>query len=309
MKAAFAQATNRFGQIHGVTHAAGIAGGGIIQLKTPEAVKDIMAPKVKGTLVLDSLLSGVNLDFLFLCSSIDSLLGGVGQVDYCAANAFLDAYAQKHHPRRNVIAVNWCTWQEVGMAVDTEVPLDLKEKRERSLKFGILSDEGKEAFGRILNSSLPQVLVSTRDLSSVIEENRRTQGFGSVEKALEVSSGESMHPRPTLSSEYVIPGNPMEQTIADIWQELLKIEKVGIHDNFFELGGHSLLALQILARLKSRSSIQISAASLFENPTVHSLSEMILEGQSGKSSLEESKRRGQRRKERRLQRIMMSKEA
>jgi acyl carrier protein len=182
--------------------------------------------------------------------------------------------------------------------------LDLKEKRERSLKFGISPDEGMEAFVRVLNASLPQVLVSTRDIFAVIEESRSIQGFGSIEKEVEGSSAESRHPRPTLSSEYVAPGNPMEQTIADIWQELLKIERVGIHDNFFELGGHSLLALQILARLRNRFPIQISAASLFERPTVHLLSAMIMEDQKGAPSFEESSRRGQKRKERKLQRMM-----
>ena len=57
--------------------------------------------------------------------------------------------------------------------------------------------------------------------------------------------GEPAHPRPDLSSDYVVPGNPTEETIAGIWQELLGVEKVGIHDNFFELGGHSLLATSL----------------------------------------------------------------
>jgi acyl transferase domain-containing protein/acyl carrier protein len=307
MKSVFVEGLDRFGQIHGVIHAAGIAGGGIIQLKTPEVTEGILAPKVKGTLVLDSILNGVNLDFFVLCSALDSILGEVGQVDYCAANAFLDAYAQKYHSKKNVMAVNWCTWQEVGMAVETEVPQDLKGKRERSLKFGLAPNEGKEAFSRVLNSSLPQVLVSTRDLSFVIEESKGIQGFGSVEKTAEAPSDESMHPRPTLSSEYVAPGNPMEQTIAGIWQELLKIEKVGIHDNFFELGGHSLMALQILARLKNKFPNQFSAATLFERPTVYLLSRILLEMQQGGLFFEESSRRGQKRKERRLQRMIHEK--
>jgi acyl carrier protein len=110
-----------------------------------------------------------------------------------------------------------------------------------------------------------------------------------------------------LSSDYVVPGNPTEQTIAAIWQELLGVEKVGIHDNFFELGGHSLLATRIIARLRRAFSVKFSAATLFERPTVHSLSKMILEDRDGESSFVESRRRGQRRKARRLQRMIPKK--
>ena len=98
----------------------------------------------------------------------------------------------------------------------------------------------------------------------------------------------------------------MEQTIADIWQELLKIDQVGIHDNFFELGGHSLLALQVLAHLRSRFPIEFSAASLFERPTVHLLSAMILAEQKEDPSFQDSSRRGQKRKERKLHRMMQA---
>ena len=82
-----------FGTIHGVIHAAGVAGGGIIPLKTRAMAGSVLAPKVVGTAVLHSALQDVELDFFVLCSSFNSILGGVGQVDYVAANAFLDAFA------------------------------------------------------------------------------------------------------------------------------------------------------------------------------------------------------------------------
>jgi acyl carrier protein len=191
------------------------------------------------------------------------------------------------------------------MAVDTEVPWDMQEQRARSLNFGISPDEGKEAFSRVLNSSIPQVLVLTQDMATVIEERKSIQRFSTAEKVQKASSDESMHPRPTLSSVYIAPGNEAEQTVAEIWRQLLRIEKVGIHDNFVELGGHSLLATQVVARLRKAFPIEFSVASIFENPTVHSLSKMIIERENRPPSFEDSKRRGQRRKERKLQRMMM----
>ena len=297
MKAAFEQAHGQFGKIHGVIHAAGIVGTGITLLKKPDVAAGVMAPKVDGTLCLGQLLRDSRLDFFVFCSSLTAHLGGIGQVDYCSANSFLDAYAQKYRSEMNLISINWGTWQGVGMAVNTEVPFDLKEERERSLRLGILPEEGKEAFARILGGSHPQVIVSPQDLTALMQKSDKGGESVAVEQGTKTSPGKPTHPRPNLSSDYVVPGNSTEQTIADIWQELLGMTNVGIHDNFFELGGHSLLATSLTARLKSVFPIELSIASLFENPTVHSLSEMVRQGQREPLSFVEGKSRGQRRRE------------
>lgn len=118
MREVLTQATERFGAIHGVIHAAGIAGGGLIQLKTKEAAASVLAPKVFGTLVLDSIFKDTPLDFFICCSSALSIVGPLGQVDYCAANAFLDAFARERSSRQGafVVSLNWDGWREGGMA-------------------------------------------------------------------------------------------------------------------------------------------------------------------------------------------------
>ena len=120
MEAAIARARERFGTINGVIHGAGVPGGGVIQRKTKEMAEDTFAPKVKGTLILNSLLQDMELDWLVLCSSLASVVGSWGQVDYCAANAFLDAFAQYRTNRKGMrtFAIGWDTWQDVGMAVE-----------------------------------------------------------------------------------------------------------------------------------------------------------------------------------------------
>jgi NAD(P)-dependent dehydrogenase (short-subunit alcohol dehydrogenase family)/acyl carrier protein len=300
MKAALAQACDQFGQIQGVIHAAGIAGDRMTMLlKKPDVAASVMAPKVNGTLVLGQLLHEIKLDFLVLCSSLSAQLGGIGHVDYCAANAFLDAYAQKYHSEKNLISVDWGTWQEVGMAVNTPLPFYLnKEQRERSLRLGISPEEGKEAISRILGRSHPQVIVSPEDLTAVMQTTDKSGESLAVKQVTESFLDEPTHPRPDLSSDYIAPGNSTERTIAGIWQELLGLEKVGIHDNFFELGGHSLLATSLVARMKSLFPVELPVASLFENPTVHSLSEVVRQGGRDGRSLDESRSRGQKRKER-----------
>jgi acyl transferase domain-containing protein/acyl carrier protein len=118
MRAVVETARARFGALHGVIHAAGVAGGGMLQLKTREAAAAVLAPKVTGSRVLAAVLEGERLDFFVACSSLSSVVGRFGQVDYTAANTFLDVFTRAYQSRTGTYAVtiNWGAWDEVGMA-------------------------------------------------------------------------------------------------------------------------------------------------------------------------------------------------
>ncbi|VVO45237.1 Linear gramicidin synthase subunit D [Pseudomonas fluorescens] len=77
------------------------------------------------------------------------------------------------------------------------------------------------------------------------------------------------------SQDYQAPRSSLEQTLADIWAEVLKVEKVGIRDNFFELGGHSLLATQIASRVQKTLQRDVPLRAMFECSTVEELAEHI----------------------------------
>jgi acyl transferase domain-containing protein/uncharacterized coiled-coil protein SlyX len=85
------------------------------------------------------------------------------------------------------------------------------------------------------------------------------------------------HERPDLACEYVAPRNMQESALAEIWQELLGVSRIGVHDNFFELGGHSLLGTQILARLRQGFGANLELNALFQNQTIADLSAVWLE--------------------------------
>ncbi|NEQ09933.1 MAG: amino acid adenylation domain-containing protein, partial [Moorea sp. SIO4E2] len=82
----------------------------------------------------------------------------------------------------------------------------------------------------------------------------------------------------SLSTEYVAPETETQKTLAEIWQEVLGIEKVGTHDNFFELGGHSLLAIQVISRVRAAFSIELKLRDIFESPTVAGVAQAIDQG-------------------------------
>ncbi|MCE9604697.1 MAG: methenyltetrahydromethanopterin cyclohydrolase [Planctomycetia bacterium] len=77
------------------------------------------------------------------------------------------------------------------------------------------------------------------------------------------------------STDYVAPRNDLEREIVDVWQQVLKSERIGVRDNFFEVGGHSLLAAQLVWNLRSRYSIDVPLRKLFENPTVAGIARLI----------------------------------
>ncbi|QJI28299.1 non-ribosomal peptide synthetase [Pseudomonas sp. ADAK18] len=77
------------------------------------------------------------------------------------------------------------------------------------------------------------------------------------------------------SQDYLAPRNALEQTLADIWAEVLKVEQVGVQDNFFELGGHSLLATQIASRVQKTLQRDVPLRAMFECSTVAQLAEYI----------------------------------
>ena len=120
MRQVIAEGKHRFGQIHGVVCCAGVADyAGVIDRRTREATETVMASKLKGTLVLNDLLKDTPLDFMILSSSMSSVLyrSEFGQVGYCAANEFIDAFACYKKSLREktfTVAINWYDFEGCG---------------------------------------------------------------------------------------------------------------------------------------------------------------------------------------------------
>jgi acyl transferase domain-containing protein/SAM-dependent methyltransferase/acyl carrier protein len=273
MEAVVEAAEAEFGTIHGVIHSAAIENRGPIQLKEAGGEGAEFAAKVHGTMVLDDLFKHRPLDFMIVCSSITAILGGVGDVEYTAVNAFADAYAQTKagSTDRCTIAIDWDRWIGTGMAAAFE-------QRFRTLSGGdpwggMSAEEGGDAFARILaNPHYPQIVVSTRPFGDWIDEARTGT---STAIAGRVSPPVAQHARPELQSAYAAPIGDSQKTIAAVWQEVLGIERIGIHDVFSEIGGDSLIAIKVVARLGECFATTITVRALFENPTVARLAEHI----------------------------------
>ncbi|MBR8837984.1 MAG: amino acid adenylation domain-containing protein [Stigonema ocellatum SAG 48.90 = DSM 106950] len=121
---------------------------------------------------------------------------------------------------------------------------------------------------QFLKAKLPDYMVPN---SFVILESLPLTPNGKVDRrALRAPDSHS-----ELTDNFIAPSNPIEETLALIWAQVLKVELVGIHDNFFELGGHSLLATQVISRLQEAFGTSLPLRYIFESPTVAQLSEVI----------------------------------
>jgi acyl transferase domain-containing protein/acyl carrier protein len=283
MRAAVEESSARFGRVNGVIHTEEQLGSGVIQLKTPDAAARVLAPKIDGVLALEAVFKDTPPDFVVLFSSVISHIGGVGQADYCGANAFLAAFA--HHKTASsgvrAVTIDWDIWQwddrqEALMPNIPEIQGQLRLLRE---KFGIGLGEAVEVFERALTSPLPEVLVSTRNFKTIFEQQNAFTAAGVLEQMERLRQSNAARPRLDTGADYVAPRDEIEQRVAEIWQKLFGIEQVGVEDNFFDLGGHSLLAIQLISQLHEAFDVELPINSLFEAQTVAGVAALIVESQ------------------------------
>jgi acyl carrier protein len=271
-----------------------VPGAGLIQLKSREAADAVLAPKVDGTRVLQSVLTELTEmqgdeppELLVLFSSINAVTGGLGQVDYCAANAYLDAVAEAGAGDLPWVAIDWCEWQwDAWTEAAISDPAILAELRQHRAAYGLGFDEGMEALERILASGLRRAVVSTRDLRAVLAQRHSLpEVLGGLDHLAETTrSGRATRPRPDLPVPFTPPEIEDHRRIAALWRDLLGLEEIGIHDDFFQLGGHSLLGLQLLSRLQSTFGVEVPLRTLFDAPTIAELSVAIHDLRTGQDT-------------------------
>jgi arthrofactin-type cyclic lipopeptide synthetase C len=129
-----------------------------------------------------------------------------------------------------------------------------------------------------LHARLPEYMVPTAWVQlEVLPLNNNSKVD---RKALPAPTQEAL-----LSRVYEAPANALEISLAQVWAEVLQVEKVGRHDNFFELGGHSLLAMRMLSQVRQQLGVELALADLFANPELAAVAQVL--GQAERSTLPE----------------------
>ncbi|MEH2023711.1 type I polyketide synthase [Nostoc sp.] len=268
MQAVMTQASNRFGEIHGVIHTATVRVYNTVQQISKTECETQLHSTGYGLFVLEKILQEKQLDFCVVISSLASVLGVLGMAAYPAAHIFTDAFVHKHNQTSLVpwLSINYSDWITQEFSESITVPKGADSMMTRQ--------EGLEVFKRALSTSkFTQIVTSTVDLEASIKRWIKLEFSQNSQLASKTSSASS-YLRPNLDNDYVAPRSEVEQTIAHIWQELLGIKQIGIHDSFFELGGDSVLGIQVSARA-AKAGFRLTPQQLFEHQTIAKLAEVI----------------------------------
>ncbi|MCY9109397.1 SDR family NAD(P)-dependent oxidoreductase [Bacillus atrophaeus] len=253
---------SRYGRIHGVIHMAGCLRDGFLQSKNQQAFTDVLTAKIDGTKRLDEALKSEKLEMFVLFSSLISLIGNAGQVDYAYANRYLDAFATKRTKqvkageRHGVtVSVNWPLWQDGGMTVDKRT----QEWMKKVMGLDPLSiSDGTAGFETAVKSGLTQLVILSGSRENILsrkagkhvtKENDSTQGASNQELQLK-------------TEEY------LKQILAD--EIKVPVSKIKSHSALEDYGIDSVLLVALTRQLEQDFG-GISKTLFFEYQTIAEL--------------------------------------
>jgi polyketide synthase PksN len=273
-----------YGHINGIIHCAGMAGDGFLFNKNMDAFDNVIRPKINGTVVLDALTRGETLDFFILFSSMTALLGGPGQSDYTAANAFLDGYApylrKKGVP---VHTVNWPGWSEVGMAVDYQVA-------DAVTLFRSLETEGAiQALDEIIKYNLSNVIpgqINYDVLQKIGGDNLPFRLSAWLKKNLDRHISRNNTQRKQVAKQTITPDDiqimgkndnytDTENEVAFRYATVLDLREIDIYESFNSLGGDSIHAMELLKEINAIYPRTIDITDIFTHSSVEELAGLI----------------------------------
>ncbi len=268
MRGVIDRAHLEFGRLDGIIHAAGLQRGELlrsIQETSPGYCAGHFLPKAQGAATLAKVLQSRELDFVVLISSLSSILGGLGMFAYSAANTAVDAIAATNNRHQST---RWLSMNLDGLNL-ADQPDDHGDQNSLLNASKVIA-----AFEDALAlSEEPQILVSATDLYTRLDRwiNPAKEESLPVHK----KTGQTLHQRPSLQTEYVEARDDLERRLVEIWQNLLGIAPIGVRDSFFDLGGHSLLMTQLVSKVRAATKVTIPLRSLVELPTLEQLAQAI----------------------------------
>ncbi|WP_300264889.1 SDR family NAD(P)-dependent oxidoreductase [Microbacterium sp.] len=256
-----------------VLHAAGIAGAGFLARKEEAEFAAVLAPKVSGAHAATQLLTVPDQGRIVFFSSITSLLGGPGQGDYCAANAYMDGLAADLRSRGvHAASVRWPAWSGAGMAVEHGVD-DQAPVRSISL------DDGFQWLLGVLAEPADDIVPSTFDTRVLADEAAGLPFEIPAEVAAQIAAKPENIPSGDEITSVQLTGiadpTPVQVAVGSCYGAVLGLSKIDAFASFQELGGNSLVTTQLLGVLGERYPGVVDIADLFSYSTVVDLADFI----------------------------------
>ncbi|MBF0287242.1 MAG: type I polyketide synthase [SAR324 cluster bacterium] len=270
--------------LRGIIHAAGVINDGILMKQDLERFHQVMLPKVQGSWNLHILTQRLSLDFFVCFSSIASMFGSVGQGNYAAGNAFMDALM---HYRRALglpgLSINWGPWTEVGIAAS----LDQREQ-DRWAEQGLGSitpEKGVEILEKLLQEKTVQVAVLPVTWSKFLHKFYKNIDLPFLENFHETKQKPVVPEKLQLLIQLdEAPEKERRALLEDyIHQQIARVlgmkssESISSRERLFDAGMDSLMAVEIRDRLETNLGFSLRSTLLFDYPTVESLVDFLAE--------------------------------
>jgi hypothetical protein len=283
LNAALDRIEHQLGGLDAIFHLAAAPGTGLVQLKHPEEALAVMRPKARGFAVLLDAIEKRNVPHVIAFSSIIAHTGLLGEADYAAANAFLDAHARAGCDFTHLLTVSWGAWRldpwrETLAGVDAITRDQLSAVRER---YGLDTSQALQMLWLLWSAGWNAAVVAAEppDLSFKRFNDLLTASLS----VRQHSAQNNPKTRPALSTVFSAPRDDTERSIAAIWQDAFGLAEIGRDDDFFELGGQSLLALQTVDRISRALNVDLPKSILFECPSIAMLAMRIHSNNSNRA--------------------------
>ncbi|MDR3179398.1 MAG: KR domain-containing protein [Holosporaceae bacterium] len=264
--------------IAGVIHAAGVVESSILDRKTIESFDTLFDAKVWGSINVVKAGEKYNPNFIVLCSSMNSMIGGLGQADNTASTSFVDYFARycRSKNKSNVFAINWGAVNQ-SRKRDFESLLEFRDLSEEHFKNRMTEEERSIVFERLLKNGprWHRVIISTIELNSVLERWNEVSTVTSLVKDRKTTRKKRSEIGNLKSAKIIWPKNKYEEGLSDYFSDILGIDVISADDNFFELGGHSLSAIRLNEKIKSNFGLSLHAMSIYEYPVLSDLASFI----------------------------------
>jgi phthiocerol/phenolphthiocerol synthesis type-I polyketide synthase D len=274
--------------LRGVVHAAGIGRPAKLDELTPEAIAEVLRPKVAGAWALHRAVAGRPLDFFVMYSSATHQLGILGQgvAAYSAANAFLDGLAHLRARRGEpALAICWGPWARVGMAAHTG-----NDQRLRGFGIaGLEPEPGLRALGHLLGGQRAEAWVISVDWAKLFEADTELSSAPFVSDLGLATAGseseEALVARAALIAALAeAPGKlRRDLMLAHIQQHAEEVmgldssEAVDWRRGLFDIGMDSLMALELKNRLQASVGLAIPSTLAFTYPDIHSIAGYLVQ--------------------------------
>ncbi len=289
MTEVFHQIYQKYLQVNGVFHCAGVAGRGLIRNKQFTDFQEVLSAKMKGAWILDYLTKQEKLDFMILFSSEASLLALPGQSDYTAANCYLDSFAyQCKNQGCHTMSINWPSWKDVGMARDNGITEDTIFRQ-------MTTQEGIDILFQLKNKKICNVIVGewnyNKEMLHIADLSLSDEILTSMKYSKQVSKTGIINKLKNVILEGRVDQNysKLESDIANIWGETLGFHKVNIYDSFYDLGGDSIQAMKLVKALSEHMKCTIGIGEILNYTTVADQAKYVEDNQlSGIAVKEES---------------------